>query len=99
LAYVDSLTALSRDDFRYTDDPARVAGFRRSFATVAALPCDILITPHPEASGFMQKIAARDREHSPAALIDTNACRAYAAAAEPRFEARLAKERQDARGQ
>lgn len=99
LAYVDSLTALSRDDFRYTDDPARVAGFRRSFATVAALPCDILITPHPEASGFMQKIAARDREHSPAALIDTGACRAYAAAAEPRFEARLAKERQDARGQ
>ncbi len=99
LAYVDSLTALARDGFRYSDDPARVAAFRRSFATIAALPCDILITPHPEASGFMQKIAARDREHSPAALIDTGACRAYAAAAEPRFEARLAKERQDARGQ
>jgi metallo-beta-lactamase class B len=98
LAYVDSLTALSRDGFRYSDDPARVASFRRSFTTVAALPCDILITPHPEASGFMQKIAARDREHSSAALVDTGACRAYAAAAKPRFEARLAKERQDARG-
>jgi metallo-beta-lactamase class B len=96
LAYVDSLTALSRDGFRYGDDPARVAAFRHSFATVAALPCDILITPHPEASGFMQKIAARDREHSAAALVDTGACRAYAAAAEPRFEARQAKERQQA---
>lgn len=98
LAYVDSLTALGRDGFRYSDDPARVASFRHSFATVAALPCDILITPHPEASGFMQKIAARDREHSSAALIDTGSCRSYAAAAQPRFEARLAKERQDARG-
>jgi len=98
LAYVDSLTALGRDGFRYSDDPARVASFRHSFATVAALPCDILVTPHPEASGFMQKIAVRDREHSPAALIDTGACRSYAAAAQPRFEARLAKERQDARG-
>ncbi|MGB6145324.1 MAG: subclass B3 metallo-beta-lactamase [Rhodanobacter sp.] len=97
LAYVDSLTALSRDGFRYSDDPARVAAFRRSFATVAALPCDILITPHPEASGFMQKIAARDREHDSAALIDAGACRAYAAAAQPRFEARLAQERRDAR--
>jgi metallo-beta-lactamase class B len=97
LAYVDSLTALGRDGFRYSDDPARVASFRRSFATVAGLPCDILITPHPEASGFMQKIAARDREHSSAALIDTGACRSYAAAAEPRFEERLAQERQGVR--
>jgi metallo-beta-lactamase class B len=31
-------------------------------------------------------------------LVDTGACRAYAAAAQPRFEARLTKERQDARG-
>ncbi len=97
LAYVDSLTALGHDGFRYSDDPARVARFRRSFATVARLPCDILITPHPDASGFMQKVAARDREHSSAALIDTSACRNYAAAARPRFEARLAKEQQDAR--
>ncbi|MHB1058983.1 MAG: subclass B3 metallo-beta-lactamase [Rhodanobacter sp.] len=98
LAYVDSLTALGRDGFRYSDDPARVASFRRSFATVAALPCDVLVTPHPDASGFMQKVAARDRDHSPSALIDAGACRAYAAAARSRFEARLAKERQDMRG-
>ena len=94
LAYVDSLTALGRDGFRYSDEPARVAAFRRSFATVAGLPCDILITPHPEASGFMQKIAARDRDHSPDALLDTSACRTYAAAAQARFEERLAKEQE-----
>lgn len=98
MAYVDSLTALARDGFRYSDDPARVAGFRQSFATIASLSCDILITPHPEASGFMQKVAVRDREHSPAALVDAGACRAYAEAARPRFEARLAKERQEAHG-
>ena len=93
LAYVDSLTALARDGFRYSDEPARVAAFRRSFATVAALPCDILITPHPDASDFMQRIAARDRGDASAALVDPGACRAYAAAARPRFEARLAQER------
>ena len=97
LAYVDSLTALGRDGFRYSDDPARVASFRRSLLTVAGLPCDILITPHPEASGFMQKVAARDRGHASDALIDADACRAYAAAARPRLEERLAKERQEAR--
>lgn len=97
LAYVDSLTALGRDGFRYRDEPARVAGFRQTFAMVASLPCDILITPHPEASGFMQRVAARDREHAPDALIDAGACRAYAAVAEPRFEERLAKELQGAR--
>jgi metallo-beta-lactamase class B len=98
MAYVDSLTALGHEGFRYSDDPARVASFRQSFATVAALPCDILITPHPEASGFMRKIAARDRDRSPDALVDTGACRAYAAAARPRFEARLVEERKAATG-
>ena len=97
LAYVDSLTALGHDSFRYSDEPARVAAFHRSFATVAGLPCDILITPHPEASGFLQKVAARDRDHTADALIEPGACRTYAAAAEQHFEERLAKERQEAR--
>lgn len=76
---------------------SRLAAFRQAFATVAGLPCDILITPHPEASGFMQKIAARDRAHSSDALVDAGACRAYAAAAQARFEQHLAKERQGMR--
>ncbi len=53
VAYVDSVTPVSADGFRFTGDakyPSRVESFRRSLAKVAALPCDILKAPHPSAS-------------------------------------------------
>ena len=46
VAYVDSLSPVSADDYRFTDHPAVVADFRRSIAKVATLPCDLLATPH-----------------------------------------------------
>lgn len=97
IAYPDSLTAISSDGFRFTDDaahPHRVEDFRQSFATVAALPCDVLVTPHPDASGFMEKVAVRNGGKQPDALIDKGACRAYAAAARAVFDKRMATERQ-----
>lgn len=48
--YADSLSPVSRDDYRFTDHPNVVAAFRASIDKVAALECDILITPHPSAS-------------------------------------------------
>ncbi|KRE89124.1 subclass B3 metallo-beta-lactamase [Frateuria sp. Soil773] len=96
LAYADSLTAYSRDGYRFSDDPQRVEDFRRSFATVAGLPCDLLITPHPGASGFLDKVAARDKGQRPDPLVDPGACRAYASPGAPArrmLDARLAKER------
>jgi len=48
IAYVDSLFAFSADGYRYSDHPAFVADYRKTFDRVASLPCDILITPHPE---------------------------------------------------
>lgn len=93
IAYADSLTAISAPGFRFSDDPPRVAAFRRAIATVAALPCDILLTPHPDASGFWQKVAQRKSESDAAALIDTGACNAYAATATQKLDARLAQER------
>ncbi|MDQ0009386.1 metallo-beta-lactamase class B [Luteibacter jiangsuensis] len=47
IAYVDSLFAFSADGYRYSDHPAYVAEYRKTFDRVAALPCDMLITPHP----------------------------------------------------
>lgn len=47
-AYVDSLTAYSAGTYRYSDHPEFVAAFRKTFDRVAALPCDILVAPHPE---------------------------------------------------
>lgn len=95
MVYADSLTAISAAGFRFSDQPRRVAAFRQAIATVAALPCDVLLTPHPDASGFWEKVARRRSDKDVAPLIDTGACRAYAAAATRRLDARLAQEHAD----
>lgn len=48
IAYVDSLSAYSADSYRFSDHPDYVAAYRKTFDRVAALPCDILLAPHPE---------------------------------------------------
>ncbi len=95
IAYVDSVAAISRDGYRFADDaahPHRVEDFRRSLATIAALPCDLLITPHPDASGFMDKVALRGQGRQPDPLIDPHACTAYAVNGTVQLDARLAQE-------
>lgn len=94
IVYADSLTALSAGGYRYSDPahPARLAGFRRGLAVVAGLPCDILVTPHPEASGFDQRLARREGGHADA-LVDRSACRRYAEEAGKRLDARIETER------
>lgn len=92
MVYADSLTALGAPGFRFSDHPDRVADFRRAIATVAALPCDILLTPHPDASGFWARVARRRPGRETAALVDAGACRDYAAAATRRLDATLAQE-------
>ena len=62
LVYADSLTAVSAPGFRFTGDaktPSRVEKFRQSIATVAALPCDIVITTHPSATNLDGKLKRR----------------------------------------
>lgn len=94
LVYADSLTAMSSGDYRYGDPahPERLAGFRRGIEAIARLPCDILVTPHPEASGFDQRVARRDAGDT-AALVDRDACRRYASEAGRRLDERIERER------
>ena len=92
LAYVDSLSAISDDVYRYTDEgqhPGVVDAFRRSIATVAALPCDILLTPHPGVSNMFARMTTQPG----APLVDANACRALAAQSGEKLDERIAKER------
>lgn len=86
-AYVDSLTAVSHDGYRFTDHAERVAPFRDTFKRVEALPCDALITPHPSFSNLFERLAGK------APLIDPDACRRLVAAMRQRLDDRLAKER------
>lgn len=50
MVYADSISAVAAEGFRYSDDPPRVAAFRKSLDTLAALPCDVLVAPHPSAA-------------------------------------------------
>ncbi len=97
MVYADSLTAVSADDYRFSDDaahPGVVAGFRKAFKVIAELPCDILMTPHPKASDLFARLGPGATE----ALVDVDACKRYATSAEKYLDARLAKEKRDSAG-
>ncbi|MEN1939769.1 subclass B3 metallo-beta-lactamase [Luteimonas sp. MJ246] len=85
IAYADSLSA---PDYQLVGNPRYpriVEDYRRSFGVVRALPCDLLLTPHPGASG---------RNFGDPAASKPMDCVAYADSAERSFENQLAAERQ-----
>ena len=85
MVYADSMSPVSRDDYKFSAHPDLVATFRTSFAKVAPLECDIVLTPHPSASNMMARFAAAD-------MFDPAGCRNYAAAKTKGLDERLAKE-------
>lgn len=86
IVYADSLTPVSDKTYRFSDHPAYLATYRASIAKVAALPCDILITPHPSASDMVNRFALGKP------LDDSSACKNYASALTKQLDDRLAKE-------
>ena len=97
VVYADSETPVSADGFRFSDNggyPAVLADFDHAYAVLETLPCDVLLTPHPAASGFWQRVAERDGGVADA-LVDTAACRRYAATARLQLRDRLAREARD----
>lgn len=74
--------------------PDIVDDFGRSFAVVAALPCDIALAPHPGVVNFWTRVAKRNQGDADA-LVDPALCRTSATAARERFDAQLAKQRAD----
>ena len=85
IVYADSLTPVSSEAYRFSDHPLYLSAFRTSIASVAALDCDILLTPHPSASAMVSRLLHAQME-------DPNACRAYAASLTRQLDDRLAKE-------
>lgn len=86
IVYADSLSAISRDNYKFSDRPAYVESFRVGLAKVAAVDCEILLTPHPSASNMIKRMAGI------APLVNASACRDYAAAKSNALDERLAKE-------
>ncbi|HEY6816798.1 MAG TPA: subclass B3 metallo-beta-lactamase [Croceibacterium sp.] len=86
VAYVDSLTSVSADDYRYSDHPEYLAAFRRTIDKIDAIECDFVITPHPGASQFYERLAGD------APLFNDFSCSHRAEFARGQLEERLARE-------
>jgi metallo-beta-lactamase class B len=94
VVYGDSLNAISDDSFKYSGDPRYPnAGndMAASIAAISAAPCDILIAAHPDFTGLLTLIDEQGNGDR-AQLIDSSACKRYAAAGKERFAKRLEDE-------
>jgi metallo-beta-lactamase class B len=97
MVYADSVTAVSADTFFFTrsrEYPTAIADFEKTFATLSAIPCDILLTPHPEVSDLWGRVAKRTPGVATDPVVDTTACRRYAEAGRKGLAARVARENQ-----
>lgn len=92
MVFVDSVTAVSADSYRFTEHPEVVAQLRGSFATVDGLSCDIAIAAHPEVNDMWGRQQRSIKEGS-AAYVDTNGCKTIVEAGRKRLETRLASEK------
>lgn len=94
VVFADSLYALAAEGRYFSRNPLyshAQADVERSIATVAALPCDVLISAHPELGGLWER-KAKQAALGDAAFIDTGACRNYAAKARATLAQTLAAE-------
>ena len=85
IVYADSLTPVAAPDFRFTRAPAAVETFRRSIAKISALPCDLLVTTHPDAALF-------ERAAKGEPLAVPGACGALAGRANRALDGRVQRE-------
>ncbi len=86
LVYADSLSPVSRDDYRFSDHPEYIRTYRNGLDKLAKLECDILLAPHPSASQMPRRLNAKQ------GLVNSSGCIDYSARVLHRLEKRLQKE-------
>jgi metallo-beta-lactamase class B len=94
VVYGDSLNAISDDSFKYSGDaryPSARSDMAASIATLGAAPCDILVAAHPDLTGLLILIDEQGNGDR-AQLVDSSACKRYAAAGKERLNKRLEDE-------
>ena len=85
IVYADSLSPISRDDYKFSDHPEYVAAYREGIAKLRGLKCDILLTPHPSHSKMVERAATGTLEGG-------MTCAEYADSKTKALDERLAKE-------
>ena len=93
VVYVDSLNPVSAPGFRFTESPERIAEFRTSIAKIRNLPCDIVISAHPDFSSLYERWETSQRSGSRESFVTPTGCRDYAEDAEQRLTKRISEER------
>ena len=96
IVYADSLSSVSSEGFRFLGDrthPDVSETFRRSIATVGALPCDIIVSVHPDFTGLFDKLKRRSTSPARDPFIDSAGCRTYVSSASQSLDRRLEAER------
>ncbi|MBC7982944.1 MAG: subclass B3 metallo-beta-lactamase [Candidatus Obscuribacterales bacterium] len=95
MVYADSLNSISAPDFLFTKNkyyPNAIKDFEKSFKVLSAMPCDVLLAPHPEFSDLFAKLQQREQSANAQPFTDTAACGKYVDAARERLNKRIAEE-------
>lgn len=95
VVYADSLNPVSAEGFRFLGDsrnPSIASQFQRSIDRVSNLPCDILLSVHPDFSDMFKKLERRQKDATINPFIDAQGCRTYASTANRRLQERLKRE-------
>ena len=85
IVYADSLSPVSRDDYKFSDHPDYIAKYRAGLERLAALDCDILLTPHPSHSRMIERAAT-------GSFMGGVTCAEYAEGKRRDLDARLTRE-------
>ncbi|MEP0190822.1 MAG: subclass B3 metallo-beta-lactamase [Erythrobacter sp.] len=88
IVYADSLSPISRDDYKFSDHPEYVAKYRAGLDALDKLKCDILLTPHPSHSQMVKRAAT-------GSFVGGVTCADYAAKKHRDLDDRLTKEKAD----
>ena len=86
IVYADSLSAVSSDDYKFSDHPEYVVSYRKGLERLREADCDLLLTPHPSASDMLERMGGES------GLLLKGGCGWYPDRIERRLDARLAKE-------
>ncbi len=94
LIFADSVFAVAAEGRRFSGNPLypqAQADVERSMTTIETLPCDVLVSAHPEFGGLWER-KAKQAAMGNAAFIDTSACLSYVAMARSMLAQTLAAE-------
>ncbi|MEM7664291.1 MAG: MBL fold metallo-hydrolase [Pseudomonadota bacterium] len=89
LGYADSLSPISRDGYRFSDNPLLLARHEAGLEKFGRTDCHILLTPHPSSSRMLKRMRNDD-------LVQSGSCAYYAMDRFRAMEKRLAEEAEGA---